>query len=675
MASFRLVNVHTGQLTCHELSTGPPYIAISHAWSEGLFLPGADFLSSPGHSMLYAGIQQRFKGITHCWADTISIDQSSDDDKHRQIPLMGRIFGDAVAVFILQRISLGLDQADIDQCSALLQPALELHENESWQEHGEYWQSGSGRKLIVMGMQGISRLTRTPWTTRVWTLQEYILATQVIWIGTDLKPVTVPDLLFAALPDICDTLVIDECLGKEFQKIYSFFSGMANCRFGRGDKTRVMELLGNRNASVPCDEVYGVMAASGVEIPSRGGMSKEEAWQLWCEEAVRQGHIRWLLMPAVMDASTAAGAHNCAFPDFVGRHKASSSSGLDSVSPLGSTSVERGTCEVSGRWIGSCKLIAKLGTVHEPSPNRIHRDITLILFAKGRWRLAYLVALAFGAGRYNLRQTRFIARTLMVNYWRCRQSICNQQQETFKVRLSDQTQKYVWSDFMELQMSQMPAMNNGIAYLAHTTGCLHHCIHAVVVSGDDVPGARLEAIDIGGRTNSGRCIFMIVERPSTKLDVVESSSYRCLEFGQTGSGSSTWTDFTLHKVAVTLPISDDYEAVISQLPLTRFKVGGQSCRYCSNNAPRAPPSTPSAAQPLPTRTQKENAGNIRRYISYESQVFRLMLRKSHLQRLLKQMRHAEPRQRKMLQAMRRRSQTLSAKLHRMLATCRKLPSA
>lgn len=623
--------------------------------------------------MLRAGVRQKFKDIEHCWTDTLCIDQSSDDDKHRQIPLMGRIFGDAAAVLILLRTALGLDQAEVDRFTELLQPAVKMDEEETWQEHGQYWQSGDGRNLIVTGMRGIARLTRTAWTTRVWTLQEYILARQVVWIGTDLRPVVVLDVLFAALPDICDTLLIEECLGEEFQKIYSFFSGMANTRLRRGDRTRVMELLGNRSASIPADEVYGVMAASDVEIPSRAGMHKEDAWQLWCEEAVRKGHVRWLLMPAVLDGSAKSSSPkvNCAFPAFNGRHKASASSGLDSVSPLGATSVANGTCEVSGRWIGACKLMTKLGTVHEPTPNRIHRDITLILFAKGRWQRAYLVALVFGAGRYSERQLRLIARTLVTNFWRCRKSVCNRSEDTFKPRFSDQSQRFVWSDFMELQMSQMPPINDGIAYLAQIGRAGGQYFHAVIVLGDCIPdpGAYLDVVDMGARTNSGRCVFLVLMRPSTTPDQLKSgpSSSLGLVSGNDGS-SAIWETFTFHKAAVTLPVSDDIGDTIMQLPLTRFKIGGQSCWYCGANASGTASHSARGSSTKPCR--RSSARDIKRRASDETQVIRLLLKKTHLQQTIRLMRQSEVGHRGLLRLIRRKSRILSNRLGRMAARLR-----
>lgn len=56
---------------------------------------------------------------------------------------------------------------------------------------------------------------------------------------------------------------------------------MVSARAGKIDSTRVMELLGNRTASFPDDEIYGVMAASGVTIQPGVVAGQNNVWSLW----------------------------------------------------------------------------------------------------------------------------------------------------------------------------------------------------------------------------------------------------------------------------------------------------------------------------------------------------------------------------------------------------------
>ncbi|KAH8671588.1 heterokaryon incompatibility protein-domain-containing protein [Xylariales sp. PMI_506] len=556
--TFRLLNAFTAEITDYPLTRCPPYLAVSHAWSENWFPQNSDFLSSRGRHAVLAGIAQRFPSIRHCWIDTLCILQTDDADKLRQIPLMGGIFGNAEAVLIILNTELAMSQDEVDRMTSMLEGAVKMSEEEDWTSSGHYWQLGQGRQLIKIAMTGLARLTTTSWSTRVWTLQEYILARRVLWMGTDMVSLSIQDSLFPALPAVCDAFAIAECIGGQFDKLYGYFSGMANCRLGATDRTRVMELLGNRQATVESDEVYGVMAAAGVEISTQNGELKEAAWARWVLEAIGQGHLRWLMMPmaAVPASSLQLGAQNCIVPPFSVRHKASAGSALDHVEPLGPLTISDGTAHVTGRYIGTCQIRFLLGKVHEPEQNRIHRDLTLILFTMGQWQRAVKIASAFGAGRYSHRQTLLIAQVLIENWPRAVRATRQKKEDEFRPKLRGSSHEFVWQDYIAFQMGQMPGMNEGVAYLASIRR-ESIAIDAVVVtdSYQDLSQTNLSVIDTGARTVDHRCIFLIVQ-------------------------PSDGVDGTMHKVAVTLPVTDEFEILISALPLRTFAIGGSSCQVC-----------------------------------------------------------------------------------------------
>jgi Heterokaryon incompatibility protein (HET) len=52
--------------------------------------------------------QTEYKNINPCWIDTLSIDQADYEDKQRQIPLIGLIYGNAVVVAIVTKETFGL---------------------------------------------------------------------------------------------------------------------------------------------------------------------------------------------------------------------------------------------------------------------------------------------------------------------------------------------------------------------------------------------------------------------------------------------------------------------------------------------------------------------------------------------------------------------------------------
>jgi hypothetical protein len=102
-----------------------------------------------------------------------------------------------------------------------------------------------------------------------------------VWIGKGNVFLRIDDVLFRALPDLCDVFDMREASGGKYSRIYEFRSGMVGARAGKIDPTRAMELLGNRTASFLDDEVYGAMAASGVIIQLGVVSGQNEVWSLW----------------------------------------------------------------------------------------------------------------------------------------------------------------------------------------------------------------------------------------------------------------------------------------------------------------------------------------------------------------------------------------------------------
>jgi hypothetical protein len=301
MRNFRLYELSTAHLETYEIGHAPPYIAVSHAWSDHIF--AGNMATSFGSTAVRTIIAQRFPSVRHCWIDNFCIKQDDEADKVEQIPLMGEIYGRAEVVAIVLTCHFGFAQSHVDRATETLQEALRAWKEEAWAEKTfvQQWTHGSGRKKLVQSMEGLAKLTKSSWATRIWTLQEYILATSVVWIGSDLNPVVIDDMLFQAIPGLCDQLRIQECMSRDPESqlgiLHTHFSGMVNSRLTKIDRTRTMELLGNRKATVPVDEVYGIMAACGVEIEPIAGESRNQAWARWWEAAVRQGHVRWALLP------------------------------------------------------------------------------------------------------------------------------------------------------------------------------------------------------------------------------------------------------------------------------------------------------------------------------------------------------------------------------------------
>ncbi|KAH7044541.1 HET domain protein [Macrophomina phaseolina] len=548
MKRFRLYHLSTARLETYEIGHSPPYIAVSHAWSEQIFLTGVE--SSFGGTAIRKIIAERLPAIEHCWIDNFCIKQDDEADKLEQIPLMGDIYSHAEVVAIALPCEFGFTQSQVDRATAALQEAVEAWREERWaaEEFLEQWM------YVLVG-------------TRIWTLQEYILASSVIWIGSDLSPVIIDDTLFQAIPGLCNQLSITECMSSasEFTVLHTHFSGMANSRLHAVDRTRAMELLGNRKATVPVDEVYGIMACCGVEIMPMPGETREQAWERWWETAMRQGHVRWALLPPTPLLSEAdvrgPKVRNCAVPEIGHRGAASAASWLDSVAPLDAITVSQGVLTLSGRAVGNCTLMRELGSVHQSKKGFLHRDITLILFARGLWSDALQIVEAFGSGRYNRKKQICLAHILVDNYRKALHHVHRQRETDFKPFIRSSFHHRLWGDFIQLQArSIMDGLNYGIGFLAQIfdpkSGI---AFKTVVIVGDYLPTGPLIALDFNAVTSDKRMILLIAEVPAAPF-----------------VPGTTGTAVSLHKLGTTIPVRNDYRRQWDTLPIESFSLGGST---------------------------------------------------------------------------------------------------
>lgn len=526
-------------------------------------------------------IAERLLAVEHCWIDNFCIKQDDEADKLQQIPLMGDIYSRAEVVAIVLTCEFGFTQIQVDRATAALQGAVEAWREEDWvvEEFLQQWKYGPSREILVQAMKGLAKLTKSSWGTRIWTLQEYILASYVIWIGSDLSPVIINDMLFQAIPGLCDQLSITECMSSEseFTILHTHFSGMANSRLDTIDRTRTMELLGNRKATVPVDEIYGIMACCGVVIVPILGETREQAWERWWEAAMCRGHVRWALLPPVPLLSEAnvpgTKVTNCVIPEFAHRGDASAASWLESVAPFDTITVVRGTLTLSGRAVGSCTLLRELGSVYQSENGLLHRDITLILFARGRWSDALQIVEAFGPGRYNKKQQVSLAHILVDNYRKALRYVRRQREMEFNPFIRSDFHRRIWGDFMQLQARCiMDGLNDGIGFL---TRILHPSLGIVfttiVIVGDYLPIGPLVALDFNAVTSDQRIILLIAEVPLDSF-----------------TPNATRTTASLHKLGTTIPVTNDYRRRWDTLPIERFSLGGSRCHVCTGSPQKGP---------------------------------------------------------------------------------------
>lgn len=585
MATFRLIDIITWTVQVFEIGQSPPYLAISHAWSDRVFPKQLPLAPSFGSAAIQQTLAKRaLLHVRHCWVDLFCILQDSDQDMCEQIPLMGRIYGDAQAVLVILTSTLRLTQAQVDHGTAQLDDALAVWHAEAWTDDGprRRWTRGAGRAALVHAMDVLARFTDAAWGTRVWTLQEYLLATELVWIGADLEPVSVRDELFAAIPHLCEELGISECARRRgddddddsnpatarYERLFSHFAGMAARRTGATDRTRVMEMLGNRAAFLPVDEVYGAMAVSTVEIAVRPGEPREDAWRRWTETALEAGHLRWLMVPPAMLTPEEAAGLTCAEVVCAKRHVLSSASGLDTVTPYGPMAVSEGTVLMTARPVGACTLLRELGPVHRGSNGWVHRDLTLILYAKGNWFSAVDVAVAFGAGRYSNKQLLMIAQTLVNNYERALRCIDQHTERAFYPLFPSERSWSVWADFMQLQSQcVMDTLNFGFGYLIRVAASPVPFV-TVLVTGGRRPQGELVALDCNARGSDGRHKLLVGEKPEVEAREEQPSG-----------ANVPW-----HKAGVTISVGQDYACGWNDLPLVEISIGGSNCHICQQTS-------------------------------------------------------------------------------------------
>lgn len=596
MKTFRLLNTATWAVEVFEVGQAPPYLSVSHAWSDAVFPKKLPLSPSFGSDAIAQTIRNcGLHHVRYCWIDLFCIMQDSDEDMCEQIPLMSHIYGDAEVVLIMLTNKLNLTQEHVDQGTAQLDEAIAIWLEEAWTDEGvrEYWEHGHGRSKLVQAMSVLARFTNAAWGTRVWTLQEYLLATSLVWIGADLEPVSIRDELFVAIPQLCESFGISECARRgdpatsQYELLFSHFSGMAARRTGDIDRTRVMEMLGNRQAFLPVDEVYGSMAVSTVEISVRPKESRESAWKRWTEAALTAGHLRWLLLPPSVRPEDQAAGLTCVEVACSGRHLLSSASGLDTVTPYGPVTVEDGTVRVTARRIGPCSIIRKLGPVYRGGTGWVHRDLTLILYAEGTWSSAIDIAVAFGAGRYSNKQLIMIAQTLANNYDRALRYIKQHIESRFRPRFPTEQYWSVWADFMQLQSQcVMDTLNFGVGYLIRVQ-CPTTQIPflTVLATNGRCPEGEIVAFDCNARGGDGRPKLLIGEKPAPGAP-------------QKSSGS----DAPWHKAGVTIAIGEDYGSGWDSLPLEEIYIGGPRCQVC-----KEPPNPETNSQPA-TQTPRQRKG-------------------------------------------------------------------
>jgi hypothetical protein len=566
--SFRLLCLDDLTLQPFDIGSSPPYIAISHTWAERLFDDIPRFDSSLGGRAIRKAVSETFPAVNYCWVDNFCILQDNENDKFEQIPLMGNIYRDADAVLIIHAYELGLTQDELDQALEGVEGALELRRLRTpfTDVRWRYWKKGDGYTKIVRAANALAKFAQSDWSSRVWTLQEFIFACTIVWIGAELIPVTCEESFFWSIPTLYLHLGLQEASEDSgIRQLRDKFPGMADMRLPGHEPTRIMEVASFRKASLPIDKIYGAMAVSGVQIEPLHNETEEEAWFRWCEAAVARGHIRWLMLPPVAPfVLSDVTQGSCLFPPASKRGLASSRARLGTVVPYGPPSISAGTVRLTAKFAGRCRILRRLGSMlAEP----FYPMLSLILFSKGDWFLAVHIAESFCSGQFSRNELHAIAQVLVDNYESvllfCREG--KPAQSPPPPLFSSPLGEKVFATFdSDVAFTIAPLFRDAVAYLALLESeALKLSLPVALALSDRVPTGHLTAFDFNAITYEKRSILLIVEAENEDVQRMYHDPDFHLE------------DFIHHKAGITSPVAAHFGGT----PVS-INIGGSRCPVC-----------------------------------------------------------------------------------------------
>lgn len=271
---FRLLNVETLEVEKYPLRNKPPYLATSHICSQNLFsaVRGEALRSTTGMMMVLEALrsQAELNAVRHCWADAWCINQDPED-KLQQIPLMASIYPDAEMVLITVDHKFSFTQTVWDEAMAKLKPAFQLFWKDPWDgyEH-HYLETRSASPKFRHAYSLLHEVACLPWNTRVWTAQEYILAKSALFIGSDFQQLRLDKHHIKSLISLqirFPDAGLDRFQGGEIAAL----ARLIDQKLGFNTKSSVIRLAQHRKATIPVDQIYGLMSCSGIVITPMPG--------------------------------------------------------------------------------------------------------------------------------------------------------------------------------------------------------------------------------------------------------------------------------------------------------------------------------------------------------------------------------------------------------------------
>jgi hypothetical protein len=130
--------------------------------------------------------------------------------------------------------------------------------------------------------------------------------------------------------------------------------------------------------------------------------------------------------------------------------------------------------------------------------------------------------------------------------------------------------KFIWSDFILLQLSHMMLINDGIAFLAELQNDTFKTDIVLVTGTNNPPNENLIAVDFGAVNASGRTLLTVLE---ISQDIIDPHSSTPPPFHKIG--------MTVAVGITNLETAQKFSGfMLSDTKLYRFRFGGRNCVGC-----------------------------------------------------------------------------------------------
>ncbi|KAI1120019.1 heterokaryon incompatibility protein-domain-containing protein [Nemania abortiva] len=168
-----------------------PYVALSYIWGDSnpprtIFLRGSRKSVTPN---LFTALRhlRRPTHISVLWVDALCIDQDNAKEKESQIPLMGLLYSKAASVLMWLEDDEAEGRPALESLVHLQDPSKTLlGRMESDSRIGALAHKTTRFGISHQGLPALGKLMRSPYWSRVWIVQEVVLAVNspIICIGS-----------------------------------------------------------------------------------------------------------------------------------------------------------------------------------------------------------------------------------------------------------------------------------------------------------------------------------------------------------------------------------------------------------------------------------------------------------------------------------------------------------